>query len=118
MEVCKLRSAFRGCLESLELYVRGKIRDPAVFLEQCEETLALTMADWVGKSGGGFKMQLCMKARLKKLNGDKITVISTPNNLWFYLVQTLIACWMTPGRKSSGRLTNFNKKALDGWCEE
>ena len=32
------------------------------------------MAEWLDTSGGGFKIQFCLKARLKKASGDRISV--------------------------------------------
>ena len=70
MEVCQLQSAFRGCLQSLEMFSRQTIRDPLRFLELAWEPLVSLISDWLAYRRG-FKIQLCLKLKMKKLNGEK-----------------------------------------------
>ena len=73
MEICELQSAFRGCIQSLELFARRTIRDPLVFLDECVDPVEDIMGHYLVQLGG-FKLQLCLKAKMKKQDGSKIEV--------------------------------------------
>ena len=71
MEICRLSSAFRGCIQSIELRSREEIVDPEIFLNDSYSTVKELMSEWVSEFGA-YKHQLSLKVNLEKLDGSEM----------------------------------------------